>query len=308
MPASWVAASTRARLLGDRRIGRLRAAAIASSGGLGPALQMLQASPYGANVDSGMSLEAAQRQVAATILWNLRVLAGWLPPGGSAMMMPLAAWFEIANIEERLAYLSGDRRAAPYQLGSLGTAWRAVSRATTADAVREGLTRSRWGDPGTSDPSGIALALRFKWAGWVSGFVPGADAWAATAVALLGARVRFGSTASPGGLPQIPGRVYGLPPGWQQVASLPQLRAVMSPRLAWVLDGVEEPSDLWAAEARWWSRVEADAAQMVLRSRYGPSAVVGIAMLLGHDAWLTRAALGAAARGLQAKGVFDAVA
>ena len=68
------------------------------------------------------------------------------------------------------------------------------------------------------------------------------------------------------------------------------------------VDGVEEPSDLWAAEARWWSRVEADAAQMVLRSRYGPSAVVGIAMLLAHDAWLTRAALGAAARGLRRRG------
>jgi hypothetical protein len=308
MPASWVAASTRARLLGDRRIGRERAAALANSGGLGPALQMLQASPYGANVDSGMPLEAAQRQVAATILWNFRVLAGWLPPGGSAILLPLVAWFEIANIEERLAYLSGGGHIAPYQLGNMGSAWRAVSRATTTQAVREGLTRSRWGDPGTSDPSGMVLALRFKWAGWVAGSVPGADAWAATAVALLGARIRFASTASPEGLPQIPGTAYGLPPGWQHAASLPQLRAFMSPRLAWVLDGVEEPSDLWAAEARWWSRAETDAAQMVLRSRYGPSAVVGIAMLLGHDAWLTRAALGAAARGLQAKGVFDAVA
>jgi hypothetical protein len=154
----------------------------------------------------------------------------------------------------------------------------------------------------------MVLALRFKWAGWVSGSVPGAAAWAATAVALLGARVRFASPASPAGLPQIPATVYGLPPGWQHVASIRQLREIMSRRLAWVLDGVEEPSDLWAAEARWWSRLEGDAAQMVLRSRYGPSAVVGIAMLLGHDAWLTRAALAAAARGLQAKGVFDAVA
>ncbi len=308
MPASWVAASTRARLLGDRRLGGAHATAVANSGGLAPALQLLQASPYGANLDSGMSLEAAQRQVGATVLWNLRVLAGWLPPGGSAILLPLMAWFEIANIEERLAYLSGGGHITPYQMGNMGSAWRAVSRSTTAEAVREGLTRSRWGDPGTSDPSGMVLALRFKWASWVAGSVPGADAWAATAVALLGARVRFASPASPGDLPQIPARVYGLPPGWQQVASLPQMRAIMSRRLAWVLDGVEEPSDLWAAEARWWSRVEADAEQMVLRSRYGPSAVVGIAMLLGHDAWLTRAALGAAARGLQAKGVFDAVA
>jgi hypothetical protein len=83
----------------------------------------------------------------------------------------------------------------------------------------------------------------------------------------------------------------------------------MMPRqLAWVLDRVEEPSDLWAAEGRWWWRVRRDAAEMVVRSRYEASAVVGVAALLGYDAWLARAALAAAARGLPAKRAFDAVA
>jgi hypothetical protein len=83
----------------------------------------------------------------------------------------------------------------------------------------------------------------------------------------------------------------------------------MMPRqLAWVLEGVEQASDLWAAEARWWSRVRQDAAEMILRSRHDAAAVVGVAALLGYDAWLVRAALAAAVRGRGAKKVFDAVA
>ena len=166
MPASWVAASTRARLLGDRRIGRLRAAAIANSGGLGPALQMLQASPYGANVDPGMSLEAAQRQVAATILWNLRVLAGWLPPGGSAMLLPLAAWFEIANIEERLAYLSGDDHVVLIS----SAAWESPGERLRSDDRRRrarGLAPLAVGRPRNIRPEwhGAGAALQVGWLG-----------------------------------------------------------------------------------------------------------------------------------------------
>jgi hypothetical protein len=306
MPASWVAASVRARLLGNHRLGTAGAAAVANSGGLGSALQLLKDSPYGADLDSGMSLDAAQRQVAATTLWHVRLLAGWLPPGGSAVLQPLVAWFEIANIEERLAYLSGAGHPPPHQLGRMGSAWPAVSRATTPDAVREALARSRWGDPGTSDPRAMVLVLRFRWAAWVAGSVPGASIWAATAAALLGARVRF--TSAPSDLASESLRVYGLPRGWQHAASLPDLRAMMPRQLAWVLDRVEQPPDLWAAEGRWWWRVRRDAAEMVLRSRYEASAVVGVAALLGYDAWLARAALGAAARGLPAKRAFDAVA
>jgi hypothetical protein len=306
MSASWVAASVRAKLLENRRLGSAGAAAVAGSGGLGAGLQILVDSAYGAELDSSMSLEAAQRQIAATTLWHVRVLAGWLPPGGSALVRPLAAWFEIANIEERLAYLSVGGHPSPYQLGGMATAWPAVSKATTPERVRAALAHSRWGDPGTSDPELMMIGLRFRWAAWVAGSVPDAANWVAAAAALLAARIRFVAPPSNSALERA--RVYGLPRGWAQAASLAELRALMPRSLAWVLDGVDQVSDLWTAEARWWSRVRKDAAEMLVRSRFGAAVVVAVVALLGYDAWLARAALSSAARGLPARGVFDAVA
>ncbi len=305
MPASWVAASVRAKLLGNRRLGSGGAAAIANSGRLAAGLQLLTNSPYGADLTTDMTLEAAQRHVASTVLWNMRLIAGWLPPGGSATLQPLAAWFEIANIEERLAYMGGGGHPSPYQLGRLGIAWPGVSRSTTPDAVRAAIARSRWGDPGTSEPDVMVLAMRFRWAAWVATAVPDAALWAATASALLAARVRF----SPSRVSlQQTARPYGLPAGWRQASSLGELRAIMPRQTAWVLDGVEDVSGLWQAEARWWSRLRKDASEMLVRSRYGPTVVVAVVAMLAHDAWLARAALAAAARGQLGKRAFDAVA
>jgi hypothetical protein len=306
MPASWVAASVRARLLGNRRLGTAGAAGLARADGRGPALEMLMQSPYGLNLDSSMSLEAAQRQVAATVLWHVRLMSGWLPPGGSSVLQPLAAWFEIANIEERLAYLSGGGHPPPYQLGRMATAWAAVSAVTTPDAIRDALAHSRWGDPGTSDPGGIALALRFRWAAWVGSAVPGAAVWAESAAALLAARLCFALPRGAQGL--LPAAVSGLPKGWELAGSPADLAALLPHRLAWVLDGVQTPSDLWMAEARWWARVRRDAIDMILRSRFDSAVVVGVAAVLAHDAWLVRAALSAAVLGRPGLEVFNAVA
>jgi hypothetical protein len=305
MPASWVGASVRAKLLGNRRLGSGGAAAIANSGRLAAGLQLLTNSPYGADLTTDMTLEEAQRHVASTVLWNMRLIAGWLPPGGSATLQPLAAWFEIANIEERLAYMGGGGHPSPYQLGHLGIAWPGVSRSTTPEAVRAAIARSRWGDPGTSEPDVMVLAMRFRWAAWVATAVPDAALWAATASALLAARVRF--SPSRVSLRQTV-RPYGLPVGWSQVSSPGELRAIMPRHIAWVLDGVEDVTGLWQAEARWWSRVREDASEMLVRSRYGPTVVVAVVALLAHDAWLARAALAAAARGQLGKRAFDAVA
>ncbi|HSP08878.1 MAG TPA: hypothetical protein VLU92_04710 [Candidatus Dormibacteraeota bacterium] len=306
MPTSWVGASVRARLLGNRRLGRGGASALARADGLAPALELLARSPYRRDVEPGLSLEEAQRRVAATALWNLRLLAGWLPPGGSAVLQPLAAWFEIANIEDRLVFLSGGGHLPPYELGRMGSAWPAVSRATTARAVRAALAASRWGDPGASEPGAMVTALRFRWAAWVATAVPGAGTWAASAAALLGARICLAMPHAAVALAAE--RVYGLPAGWQRARSGAELRAMLPRELAWALSGVDAPEDLWTAEARWWSKVRADAREALVRARYGPAVVVAVAVLLGHDAWLARAGLGAAARGGQAKAVFDAVA
>lgn len=306
MPASWVAASVRARLIGNRRLGTAGAAALARAEGLRPALELLRPSAYGPNLDPSMSLEDAQRHVAATALWNVRLMSGWLPPGGSSVLQPLAAWFEITNIEERLAYLSGGGHPLPYQLGPMGGAWRTVAALTTPDAIRDALAHSRWGDPGTSDPDGMVLALRFRWAAWVAGAVPGGAVWAESATALLAARLMFTLPTRSSG-PREPA-IHWLPAAWQHAGSVTDLAAMLPHRLAWVLAGVQEPSDLWTAEARWWARVRLDALDLMLRSRFESSVVVGVAALLAHDAWLVRAALSAAARGRPARGVFDAVA
>lgn len=306
MPASWVAASVRARLLGNRRLGTAGAASVARADGLHAALELLRPSAYGPNLEPSMSLEAAQRHVASTLLWNIRLMAGWLPPGGSSVLQPLAAWFEIANIEERLAYLSGGRHPPPYQLGPMGSAWRTVAALTTPDAIRDALAHSRWGDPGTSDPDGMVVAMRFRWAAWVAGAVPGSAVWAESASVLLAARLAF--TLSAGSSGSLALAVHGLPTAWEHAGSVTDLAAMLPHRLSWVLDGVQEPSNLWMAEARWWARVRIDALDLILRSRFESSAVVGMAALLAHDAWLVRAALSAAARGRPAKGVFDAVA
>lgn len=306
MPAQWVAASVRAKLLARRRLGGARASAIAASGSLAEALQMLEDSPFGDDLEPGMSLEAAQRTIAATTLWHLRLLAGWLPPGGSTVLQPLAAWFEIANIEERLAYLGGASRPEPYQLGRMGPAWPAVSRATTVEAVREALAASHWGDPGPGDADSIPLTLRFRWAAWTGGSVPGATGWAATASILLAARVLFHPSRA--SIPAETARPYGLGARWRDAGSPAGLRAMLPRSLSWVLDGVDEAADLWLAETRWWRRVKKDSAEMLVRSQFGPGVVVGAAALLAHDAWLARAALAAAARGAPTKRVFDAVA
>ena len=305
MPASWVAASVRARLLANRRIGSSRAIELAQCATLGAALELLAASPYAEKLMPGMTLEEAQREIAATVLWNLRLMAGWLPPGGVQIVQPLAAWFELANIEDRLAYLSGGEHPAPYQLGRLGVAWPAVAAATTPEAVREAIARSRWGDPGEGGPETWMVSLRLRWASWIASSVPGADVWAATACLLLAARVRFGPDSALHASRVV---AFGLPSRWWEAASLPDLRSMVGGQTAWALEGVDDVRDLWRAEARWWSRVRRDSGALLVASRFAEGVIAGAAALLAYDAWLARAALAAAARGDAGRAVFDAVA
>lgn len=305
MPASWVAASVRARLLANRRIGSARATELTRCPNLRAALELLTVSPYGEKLTPSMTLEEAQREVATTVLWNLRLIAGWLPPGGVQVLQPLAAWFELANIEDRLVYLSGGGHPAPYQLGRLGVAWPAVAVATTTEAVRGALAGSRWGDPGPAGPEAWMVTLRFRWAAWIASSVPGADIWAATACLLFAARVRFGPDP---GLAASRIAAFGLPPRWWESASLADLRSRVGGQTAWALAGVDDVRDLWRAEARWWNRVRRDSRALLVASRFAEGVITGAAALLAYDAWLTRAALAAAARGDAGRAVFDAVA
>ena len=139
MSAGWVAGSARGRLLLGRRLGRGPALDLARAGSADEALAALAASPYGREADLGADVAAAQRAIAATTLLHLRILAGWLPPGAVGVVRALAGWFEIANVEDRLAYLLGHEPQRPFELGSLSLAWPALSRAQTPGDLRAAL-------------------------------------------------------------------------------------------------------------------------------------------------------------------------
>lgn len=101
------------------------------------------------------------RGVAAMTLWNLRVLAGWLPAEGAELIHVLAAWFEIVNIDEHLRSFTADPAdtgAPPFRLGSLATAWPRLSRTTSPAELRTVLAASAWSDPGRQLARGIGVA------------------------------------------------------------------------------------------------------------------------------------------------------
>ncbi|HEY3259732.1 MAG TPA: hypothetical protein VGJ95_05595 [Pseudonocardiaceae bacterium] len=63
------------------------------------------------------------------------------------------------------------------------------------------------------------------------------------------------------------------------------------------MSGVQEPRDLWRAEAAWWARLHRDGSGLVAGSRFGPDPVIGSCALLAADAWRVTAALELVARG-----------
>ena len=128
MSIGWVGASTRARLLLRRRIGAERAAQLARSLSLPEALLGLTGTAYGRELDPGLELEDAQREVAAATLLHFRLLAGWLPPGSAEFLRSLVGWYELVNVEDRLAYLHGAELRQPFDLGGLASVWPRASR------------------------------------------------------------------------------------------------------------------------------------------------------------------------------------
>ncbi len=291
----WVAGSVRARHMLARRLGRGAATTLAASASLDDALAIVSGSAYGRFVRPGIDLAAAQRAIAETVLWNVRVMSGWTPPGALEPVRALAAWFELVNLEDRLAYLAGGALPTPFALGGLGAAWSHVAGAQSAAELRAALAGSPWGDPGGDDATGIRLGLRLAWARRVLRSVEEASAWAAGAVALLVARELFLAHREAGEL--VARRPPGLGAAWAGAGDVAALREALPPGAAWVLRDVEGPADLWRAEAAWWRQVEEDAARLAWQPLLGRSAVIGSVVLLGVDAWRVAGALEAAARG-----------
>ncbi|MGH3390636.1 MAG: hypothetical protein ACRDOO_17350 [Actinomadura sp.] len=305
MSAGWVAGSVRARALARRRLGPGRTRMLAASPSLGQALMTLTGTPYGRHVDPHQRPAEAQRAVAAVFLWHLRVLAGWLPREGVETARTAAGWFELANVDE-LLQRTGPREGV-FQLGELATAWPSLERSTTPAQLRAALAATRWGDPGETDIRAIRLGMRMSLAQRIAGRAPQCAAWSAGVVAVCVASERFGARqVLPGMARRRAARLIGA--AAVDALTLPEMISQLSARARWALDGVEDPADLWRAEARCWARLERDGLGMLSEPGFTSGPVVGAIAVLATDAWRVRAALESAARGGGPVEAYDAVA
>lgn len=294
MSAGWVAGSVRARLLLERRAGPETAMRLAQAGSLGEAVAGLARTAYAPAAAAATTLETAQRAVTACTALHLRVLAAWLPRGAATGLRALAAWFELVNIEDRLAYLAGGRLRAPFELGVLSSVWEAAASTQSAEELRRLLRSSSWGDPGSDDPQDIHLALRFAWARRIAAQAPEARAWAAGAAAILLAEELFVAKrrVDPG-----LARRAELGTTWPGAKTIAELRARLPRRAAWALAGIGEPTELWRAELAWWRTVGEETELMVRSRREGREVVLGAIALLGLDAVRVTTALAVADQG-----------
>lgn len=296
MSAGWVAVSVRARAMTSRRLGPGGTARLGALDTLDDAVSRLAGSPYGHDVRPGQGLAEAQRAVVRALLWNVRVLAGWAPREGVALLRAMVAWLEVANTVDHLLALGGATVPAPYELGGLGTAWARIRESSSREELREVLAASSWGDPGADGPRALSLSMQLSAADRLVTVVPQAEDWAAGAVALLLARELVSDRGPlPGSCRQTAARVVGA--SSVEAGSLGGLVAALPRAAAWALAGVAAGEQLWGAEARWWRRLDHDAHAMVRRSGPGRAVLVGAAGVLAADAWRVRGALELAARG-----------
>lgn len=304
MGAGWVAGVTRARALRNRCLGAEGIGEVAASLTLDDALRYLSATPYRHDVTPGVTPAEAQRAVSATLLWHLRILAGWQPASGADAVRALAAGFEISNTEHHLRALvpaplrpgTGGLHAPPYRLGALAIAWKRLARTRTPSELRAALAASAWGDPGGDSAAAVATGMRVSAAVRLATAVPDAERWAAARLALLVGREVFVVGRR---MPDVSARRAARLLGSRAVdaGSYADFRTALPATGRWLLEDIDEAADLWRAEARWWNVVERDGRELLRRSRFGPQPVVGAVALLSADAWRTRGALELASRG-----------
>lgn len=281
MSGGWVAGTVRARALAADAAGPAVAARVAESPGVAEAAVLLAGSVYARRLHGATGVAEMERAIARTLLWRLRVLAGWLPLGGVEPVRALAAWFEICAVEERLAVLSGVAQPEPFRMGRLGLVAPRLAAAGSADAVRRLLVTSAWGDPGDMRPVPLRLSLRQRWAERVIENVPACRPLAEEALVLLAAReIRAGRTPPP-----LPGAAHG---GIEEAVSRLPAPARRLVELA--------ATDAAGAEAEWWEHVDEKGHELVHRRIGSPEVAIGCCLLLGADAQRIVTALETAGR------------
>lgn len=315
MSAGWVAATVRGRCLarGGLGIGGARELTDLPSWEQARA-RLTDVVPHRLPDDADRA--TARRAALAATVWQLRVLAGWLPPSGAPLARLAAGPAEIVALEDHRARLEGAGPASllpappptPISLGSLGIAWPRAAATSTPTALRALLARSVWGDPGGTGEPELALALRLSFAARVR-HLGGALArpWASGAAAVLVAReqLAFGRPLNAATARQAD-RLLGS--GWRDPRSVPELAARLPSDARWVLAGVERDDQLWRSEVALVRRVAGDAHPVVAAGRPDRDTVVALLALLLLDLWLTQVAIESAARGAAGREVLDAFA
>jgi hypothetical protein len=292
---AWNAGAVRARLLGQRRLGRERCAELAVEGSLRAVLKQLNDGPYGHDVEPDMTLASAQWAVAATPLWHLRILGGWLPPAGGDLVRVFVGWWEVLNVENLLAKLAGLPAFPPYDLGSLGTAWSRIRTADSVEDVRQRLAASAWRDPGSDEPAAIVAALRLSWARRLDDEIDEMSRLIRGWAALVLARDLFAGGRTQGGGEVARVSIFGR--RWRDAKDLADFSERLPRDAAWVFGDVDRPEELWRAEVRWWRALYADGLERLRHPASGTEAVAGAFAVLLADAHGVQGALQMASRG-----------
>lgn len=306
MTAAWIASDVRASAMSHRVIGRPATRVLAANRSLPAALTSLLNSPYGHEIRADQSLESAQHAIAATTLWNIRVLAGWVPAAGIPMMRMLVGWFEIANIESQLR---SDFETPPhpyFRLGGLSVGWARLDGAANVGELCDRLATTAWGTPDDETAHTIGLTLRATLLQNAAATLPDGRDLITSAAAVLLARERARGYPLPARAARALATLLGGPA--LAAASLEDLLSALPAATHWAFDGVATDHDLWRAESRWWSRVESDGFAHLRSARFGPTPVIGAIAVMAADAWRVRAALTAVANGASGLEEFDALA
>jgi hypothetical protein len=308
MNADWVAAAVRARALAQRRVGSGGCHRLAVLPSLPAALSALADSVYADRLHGATDLATAERAIGASALWQLRVLAGWMPATASRLCRAAAGGYERDNIVALARQLEDGRPTAePYDLGTLGTAWTHVRTSTSVPELTTALRRSPWGDVGTDGTTGLQDALTLVWLRRLADVAPPARSWVQLVGALTAARIVLVDRAQPSPrIRRLLRPVIGT--GWETAGDLAALRSTLPRATSSALHDLDDPEQLWRAEARVRLTVESDGFRLLRTALPGPDVVLGAIAVLAIDAWRVRAALAAASLGAGSSEVLDAVA
>ncbi|GAA1599247.1 MULTISPECIES: hypothetical protein [Kribbella] len=311
MSPGWVAATVRAKAMARRRLGAGAAHRLASAPSLADALGMLDGTAYARAAmpgASGATLPEAEQLVAAAELWQLRVLAGWLPRSAVGLARALGARYELLNIEAHALALGDPRRRSTYhELGSLALSWPRIAATTSVAELRVALAASPWGDPGDEWAETLHDLLLIRWLRMLAAEAPRAGEWVSGAAVLIAAKQLLVATRGPAeSVARALAPLIGS--DWVRTRSVPGLRTAAPSAGRWVLDGIGSPAEIWRAEAGLAARIESDGFRLLRQGTPGVDPVLGAVAVLAVDGRRVRAALADAAYGTGPGEVLDVLA